>query len=224
MIAAASLHEIAERVGWAAAVASIGTGRTALIILDLARLTESDVVLVTAAAGGIGNLLIQAAVRHPGATVVGLGGGAEEVVRVRELGADVAVDYTEPGWPDRVRVALGGREASLVLDGVGGEVLERAAQLLGRGGRIVSFGWASGQPSALNEAELAERGIEQSWMVGPKAAPRGDLRALETRSLAATSNGDWVPLVNPPYKLAEAAAAHIALERRETVGKVALTP
>jgi len=224
VIAVGSVHEIADQVSWSAAVASIGTGRTALIVLDLARLTESDVVLVTAAAGGIGNLLVQAAGRERGATVVGLAGGPGKVARVRELGTDVAVDYNEPGWPERVRSALGERQISVVLDGVGGEVLAQAAQLLDRGGRIVSFGWASGQPGTLDEAELAERGIEQSWMVGPKAAPRGDLRALETRSLAATSNGDWVPLLNPPYKLAEAAVAHTALERRETVGKVVLIP
>jgi len=224
VIAVTSLHEIPERVSVSAAVASIGTGRTTLIALDLAKVSEPDVVLVTAAAGGIGNLLVQAAGRHLGATVIGVAGGAQKVARVRELGADVAVDYSEPGWLDRVREALGDRQVSVVLDGVGGDALDRAAELLGRGGRIVSFGWASGQPSTLDESELNARGISQSWVVGPKAAPMGDLRELETRSLAATTNGVWVPLLNPPYKLAEAAAAHTALENRGTVGKVVLIP
>lgn len=224
VIAAPSLHELPEHVSFAAAVASIGTGRTTLIALDLAQLTEADVVLVTAAAGGIGNLLVQAAGRHLGATVVGLAGGAAKVARVRELGADVAIDYTEPGWAGRVRAALGDRQLTVVFDGVGGHVLDGAAELLVRGGQIVSFGWSSGQPSALDQAALADRGIEQLWVVGPKAAPMGDLRELETRSLAATANGVWAPLVNPPYQLAEAAAAHTALENRGTIGKVILIP
>ncbi len=224
VIAVSSLHEIAEQVGPSAAVASIGTGRTALVALDLAKLTEDDVVLVTAAASGMGNLLVQVAGRHLGATVVGVAGGADKVARVRDLGADPAVDYTEPGWPELVREALGDREVSVVMDGVGSGALEDAAELLGRSGRIVSFGWASGQPGALDESDLNERGIEQSWVVGPSAAPMGVLRELETRSLAATTNGVWVPLLNPPYKLAEAAAAHTAMESRGTIGKVVLIP
>jgi len=223
VIAVTSLHEVADSVSASAAVASIGTGRTALVALDVAKVTDDDFVLVTAAASGMGNLLVQAA-RHLGATVIGLAGGAGKVARVRELGAAVAVDYCQPGWPDRVREALGHRQVSLVLDGVGGDVLDRAAELVWRGGRIVSFGWASGQPSTLNPAALSERGIEQSWVVGPKAAPMGDSRELETRSLAASTNGVWVPLLNPPYKLAEAVAAHTAVETRGTVGKVVLIP
>ncbi len=224
VIAATSLHEIPAQVSAATAVASIGTGRTTLVALDLARVTESDVVLVTAAAGGIGNLLVQAAGRHLGATVIGVAGGVDKVARVRDLGADVAVDYLEPGWPDRVRAALSDQQVTTVLDGVGGDALDRAAELLGRGGRIVSYGWASEQPSALDEDVLRERGIEQSWVVGPRAAPMGDIRELETRSLAATRNGVWLPLLNPPYKLAEAAAAHTAIETRGTIGKVVLVP
>ncbi|MGI8723066.1 MAG: zinc-binding dehydrogenase [Geodermatophilaceae bacterium] len=223
VIAAASLHEIPEHVSAAAAVASIGTGRTTLVALDLAAVTDADVVLVTAAAGGIGNLLVQLAGRR-GATVIGLAGGADKVARVRQLGADVALDYSEPDWPDRVRAARGGRAATLVMDGVGGAPLDLAAGLLRRGGRVVSFGWASGQPSTLGEDDLAERGIRQLWVVGPKAPPMDDMRELETRALGYTADGTWVPLLNPPYRLAEAAAAHTALENRATVGKVVLVP
>lgn len=224
VITATSLHEIPEQISACAAVASIGTGRTALVALDLAAVTDQDVVLVTAAASGMGNLLVQAAGRHLGATAVGLAGGAEKVARVRQLGADIAVDYRASGWPDRVREALCGRQVTVVLDGVGGDALDLAARLLGRGGRIVSFGSASEEPSTLDESTLQARGIGQSWVVGPKAAPMGDLRVLETRALAATTNGDWDPLLNPPYKLAQAAAAHRALESRGTVGKVVLIP
>ena len=81
--------------------------------------------------------------------MVGVAGGAEKVARVRALGADVAVDYTEPGWPDRVRAALDGREPTLALDGVGGDLGRAALELLGGGGRIILFGWSSGGPTRL---------------------------------------------------------------------------
>lgn len=224
VIAVTSLHEIPDSVSAAAAVASIGTGRTTLIALDMAKVTEDDVVLVTAAASGMGNLLVQAAGRL-GATVVGLAGGAAKVAKVRELGAAAAVDYAVPGWPDRVRAALGDRQISLILDGVGGSAFDHAAGLLSDGGRIVSFGWASGEASALDESALQDRGIDQLWVVGPKAPPTTQsTRELETRSLANTADGVWTPLLNPPYKLAQAWAAHAAMESRDTVGKVVLVP
>ena len=69
-----ALHALPEGLADDAAVAMIGTGRTALAVLEVAALTSADVVLVTAAAGGLGSLLVQAA-RHAGATVVGAAGG-----------------------------------------------------------------------------------------------------------------------------------------------------
>ena len=110
LAAAASLHDIPDHLGADAAVAMIGTGRTAMGILDIADLDAKDVVLVTAAAGGLGSLFVQAA-RQAGTDVVGLAGGPHKVDQVRRLGATVAVDYREPAWPGRVRDALGGRAA-----------------------------------------------------------------------------------------------------------------
>lgn len=93
-----ALHAIPDNLTDGEAVAMIGTGRTTIGILDVAQLTAADVVLVTAAAGGIGSLLVRAAC-NVGATVVGLAGGPVKVDRVRQLGATAAVDYTAPDWP-----------------------------------------------------------------------------------------------------------------------------
>ena len=76
VVSAESLHEISEGLAADAAVAGIGTGRTAMAILEVAELSPDDVVLVTAAAGGLGNLFVQAAL-GVGATVVGVAGGDE---------------------------------------------------------------------------------------------------------------------------------------------------
>jgi NADPH:quinone reductase len=223
-VSAAELLPVPDGLSDEAAVAMLGTGRTTVAILDAARLTADDVVLVTAAAGGIGSLLVQAG-RNAGATVVGLAGGPAKVDRVRELGADLAVDYTEPGWDQRVRDGLGGREPTVALDGVGGEAGRTTLELLGVGGRILFFGNASGELTRLSTGDLFSRGLTASAAIGARLARvPGGLRQLAVRALAEAAAGRLVPLVDKPYPLAEAAAAHAALERRATMGKVVLVP
>jgi NADPH2:quinone reductase len=219
-----ALHEIPDGLADDAAVAMIGTGRTAMAILEVAPLTSDDVVLVTAAAGGLGSLLVQAA-RNTGATVVGAAGGEAKVARVRQLGADVAVDYTVADWPATVRAALDGRDVTVALDGVGGDLGRGALELIGVGGRLILFGFSSGQPTQLSAGDLYSRGLTASAAIGPRILQRpGGLRDLEEQALAAAASGRLVPLVGQRFPLAEAAAAHAAIETRATVGKTVLVP
>jgi NADPH2:quinone reductase len=219
----AALHPLPDGLAADVAVAMIGTGRTAMWLLDLAALTADDVVLLTAAAGGLGTLFIQAA-RHAGATVVGAAGGPAKVARVRELGADVAVDYSGPDWAQRVRAELGEREITIALDGVGGENGRAAMQLLGLGGRLVMFGTASGAPTEITTRDLLARGLTVTWAIGPRLLRRpGGMRDLEARALAEAAAGRLVPGVEH-FKLSQAAAAHAALESRGTMGKTVLVP
>ena len=218
-----ALHPLPDGLADDAAVAMIGTGRTALAILEVAALTAQDVVLVTAAAGGLGSLLVQAA-RNAGATVVGVAGGAAKVQRVAQLGATVAVDYSAPDWSDAVRAALDGRPVTVALDGVGGALGRGALELLGAGGRLILFGFSSGQPTELSSGDLFARGITASAAIGARIAQRpGGLRDLEEQALEAAADGRLVPLVQR-FALAQAAAAHEAIERRATVGKTVLVP
>lgn len=216
-----SLHAIPDDLDAATAVAMIGSGRTAIGILDAAQLTEQDVVLVTAAAGGLGSLFVQAA-RNIGATVVGLAGGAEKVEQVRALGAHVAVDYTASDWDEQVRAALGGREVTVALDGVGGEPGRKSLELLGIGGRLVMFGWSAGAATEVTTNDLLAKGLTATWAIGPRMLRRpGGLRELENRALAEAGAGRLVPLTTA-FPLKRAADAHVALENRATVGKVVL--
>jgi len=219
-----ALHAIPDGLADDAAVAMIGTGRTAMAILEVAAVAADDVVLVTAAAGGLGSLLVQAA-HHAGATVVGAAGGEAKAARVRELGADVAVDYTAAGWPATVRGALDGREITVALDGVGGDLGRSALELVGVGGRLILFGFSSGQPTQLSAGDLFSRGLTASAAIGPRILRRpGGLRELEERALAEAAAGRLVPVVGQRFALAEAAAAHAAIEARATVGKTVLVP
>ncbi|MBT2382290.1 zinc-binding dehydrogenase [Streptomyces sp. ISL-11] len=227
---AAKLHPVPDGMSADHAVAMVGTGRMALGVLSFADLSADSVAVIPAAAGGLGALLVQYA-KNAGATVVGLAGGAAKTERVRGLGADIALDYTDPAWPEKARAALGGRAATVVFDGVGGEAARAAVGLLGPGGSHLIFGWSSagsdGKPLVLDPDELAARSITSRSVLGPPmiarlGGPEGMQRA-QAESLAQAAAGHVTPLVTR-FRLAEAAAAHRALETRGTVGKVVLIP
>jgi NADPH2:quinone reductase len=218
-----AVHALPDGVGEDEAVAMIGTGRTTLGILEVAHVTPADVALITSAAGGIGSLLVQA-VREVGAVGVGLAGGEAKLARVRELGATAAIDYTAPDWPDAVREALGDASVTLAFDGVGGDVGRGALELLAPGGRLILFGFSSGEPTRLSAADLFARGLTASAAIGPRILNRpGGMRDLEEQALAALAAGRLSPLVQR-FPLADAASAHAALENRGTVGKAVLVP
>lgn len=219
-----SVHVLPEGLDADHAVAMIGTGRTAMAVLEVAAPTADDVAVVTAAAGGIGTLLVQA-LCTAGATVVGAAGGERKVSLARELGASITADYSQPGWSDGVRAALGGRPVTLALDGVGGDIGRAALELLGVAGRLVMFGWSSGMPTHLSAADLYGRGITVSAAIGARIVqrPRG-LRSLESSALEAAAEGRLTPVVGQRFALADAAAAHEAIESRATTGKTVLRP
>jgi NADPH2:quinone reductase len=198
------LHALPDALPDEIAVAMIGTGRTAMAILDAARIEPGDVVLVTAVAGGLGALLSQAA-RRAGARVI----GAASTDKLDRVTADVVVDYTLPGWSD------GLEEVTVVLDGVGGAAGRAAFERLIRGGRHIVYGWSAGEMTPITTGDIVARSLTvSSALVRP-----GDLRALEERALAS----GLTPLITS-FPLAEAASAHAALEARQTVGKVVLRP
>ncbi|OIJ63527.1 zinc-binding dehydrogenase [Streptomyces mangrovisoli] len=217
------VHDIPGNLDAAEAVAMIGTGRTALGIAQFADLGPDAVAVVPAAAGGIGTLLVQHA-RGGGATVIGLAGGPAKTARVQANGADLALDYLDPTWPDKARAHLGGRAATVVLDGVGGTVAREAVALLGPGGRHLVFGW-SGAGIADGSPYLVD-GVSEV-VAGPALLARtggpNPLRTLELRALAEAAAGRLTPALTR-YPLAAAAEAHRALENRRTTGKVVLEP
>lgn len=110
-----SLIEVPEGVGMDDAVALLSDGRTAGALVRAAQLQPGERVLVEAAGGGVGTLLTQLCVLH-GARVVATARGAEKLRLARDLGAELAVDYTEPGWADRVRAGVG--DIDVVFDDV----------------------------------------------------------------------------------------------------------
>jgi NADPH:quinone reductase len=197
------------------AVALLADGRTATMMTRAAAIKPGERVLVEAAAGGVGSLVVQLA-KAAGARVVAAAGGARKAAVATELGADVVVDYSDDGWPKRVRDAVDA--VDVVFDGVGGEIARTAFDLLDHGGRMVSFGLASGSWADIDADEAAVRGVT---LIRPSATP-AELRAYTESALVAAAEGRLRPVVGQRFPLGEAAAAHAAIQSRATVGKTLL--
>ncbi|MEV0153488.1 zinc-binding dehydrogenase [Micromonospora sp. NPDC050686] len=210
-----ALFEVPDGLALDQAVALLADGRTATMLVDAAAPRPGEWVLVEAAAGGVGSLLVQLAARA-GARVVAAAGGARKVALLPGLGADVAVDYTTPDWTDRVRDAVGA--VDVVFDGVGGEPARSAYELLAPGGRMISYGLASGDWAAIDPADAQRRDVT---LVRPAPTPE-QLRSYTRQALADGAAGRLRPLIGQRWPLERAADAHAAMESRATVGKTLL--
>jgi NADPH:quinone reductase len=217
LAAAGQLVEVPGGLALRDAVALLADGRTALALTGRARLGKGDTVLVEAAAGGVGTLLVQLA-RNAGARVVALTSAERKLQLARDLGADIAISYGDHDWPRRVRDAVGG--VDVVFDGVGGDTAAAAFGLLGPGGRFCAFGMASGSFAPVTP-ELA-RQHQVSIVQGTGLSPE-ELTALVRTALAQAAAGRIRPVVGQELALARAADAHAAIEARATVGKTLLT-
>jgi NADPH:quinone reductase len=213
---AAGVIEVPHTLGLDVALALLADGRTAVSLVRAAAPRAGERVLVEAAAGGVGSLLVQLSGAQ-GADVVAAAGGQRKLELACELGARVAVDYREPGWAERVREARGG--VDVVFDGVGGEVAQAAFELLAPGGRMVSFGLASGQWAQLSDEDAAARGVR---LVRPGRPTPAEQRELTESALAEAAAGNLRPVIGQRFPLERAADAHAAIESRATVGKTLL--
>jgi NADPH2:quinone reductase len=210
-----AVFRVPNEVAMDTAVALLADGRTATMMTRAAAIRPGERVLVEAAAGGVGSLIVQLA-KAAGAQVVAAVGGARKAGIATELGADVAVDYTDEGWAKRVQDTVGA--VDVVFDGVGGAIGRTAFELLDRGGRMVSFGLASGSWADVSEELATERGVT---LVRPSATP-AELREYTESALAEAAEGRLRPVIGQRFPLGEAAAAHAAIQSRATVGKTLL--
>ena len=209
---AAGLIAVPEGLALDSAVALLADGRTATLLIRAARIRGGERVLIEAAAGGVGSLLVQLA-RAAGAEVVALAGGPRKVELARELGASLSLDYREPGW----EAATG--SVDVVFDGVGGATARSAFGQLRSGGRMLSYGLASGEWADVSEEEAAERGV--TLIRGTQTTP-DDMRACTESALAEAAAGRLRPVIGQRFPLEGAADAHAAIEARATVGKTLL--
>ncbi|MFJ9952690.1 zinc-binding alcohol dehydrogenase family protein [Kitasatospora sp. NPDC091207] len=223
VLPAGAAQPIPDGLGEHEALALFGQGVVAVGVAEVAAIQPKDVVLVQAAAGGVGSLLVQLA-KNAGAEVIALARGEKKLALARELGADHVVDYTEEGWEQRVRdVAPAG--VQVAFDGVGGEVSKASFDLLAMGfGRLVVYGTAGGTAPQFDPEMLYVRGVSVSGF-GPRVFLQPEYGArLRQTAFDLAAAGTLKPVVGQVFPLAEAAAAHRAFEERTTLGKAVLVP
>jgi NADPH2:quinone reductase len=225
-IDAAAAVSLPGEVSFADATALMIQGLTAL---HLVRRTQprGKTVLVNAAAGGVGSLLLQLA-RRAGATRVLAAASTEDKLDLaRSLGADFGVDYTKPGWAEHVRKATDGAGADIVYESVGGEVTSACLDALAPLGELTIFGALNIQAFALGVPELKGMIFKNQSLRGfallPLLTPQG-LKADLAELFDLATRGELKVTQGGSFPLERAAAAHDALENRRTTGKLVLTP
>ncbi len=219
----AAVVPLPDEVSFEDATALMVQGMTALHLVRQSP-PQNRAVLVNAAAGGVGSLLVQLA-RHRGARLVIAAAGSDEKRQLAlSLGATIAVDYSSRDWVERVREATGGRGADIIYDFIGGRFTKACLDALTPGGELI-FG-ALGRFSldqAAMEGMFARNQSLKGFALLPLLTPdtlKADLRWL----FAEAANGRLKVIQGGRYLLDRAADAHRAVERRETVGKVVLIP
>ena len=222
---AGNVYPVPDGLPLEKAVPVFQAGAVSAGILSEMRVRAGETVLVTAAAGRIGSLLVQLA-RAAGARVIGAVGGPGKLAAAAGSGADVTVDYGGPDWVAEVKAATDGRGADVVLDAIGGTVGEQALEATADGGgRFGVYGFASGAWVPLDTGRLVRRGLS---VIAPLAIafarPAAEQRADAERALDAAAAGDLVPRIHAAYPLEQAPEAHADLEERRSIGAVLLRP
>lgn len=215
-VPAAGLFNVPESLGLHDAVALLADGRTAMLLTGPAGIGPGDVVLIPAAAGGVGSMLVQVA-RNSGARVVAAARGPAKLDLAKQLGAEVTIDYSAPGWPEEVLEKAG--RVDFAFDGVGGEIGRAAFQLVKPGGYFFAFGMASGEFAGITDEQALARDIEMP--TGKPASPEELLKHTEA-ALAEAAGGKLEPVIGAVFPLEQAADAHAAIEAREVIGKTLL--
>lgn len=208
------------------AVALMVQGLTALYLLDRAPATGKQ-VLVSAAAGGVGSLLVQLAKRAGARQVIAAASTEDKRDFARTLGADSAVDYTASGWSQAVRDLTGGAGADVIYESVGGAVTGESLKALAPLGQIVIFGSLNILDFNLGVSELLGLIFQNQSITGfatvPLLTPEG-LREGLARLFALAASNDLKVTIGGAFPLEQAGDAHRALESRQSRGKIVLIP
>lgn len=186
---------------------------------------QGDVVLIHAAAGGVGLILCQWA-KFLGATVIATAGGPEKCALARDHGADLAIDYTARMFKDDVREFTNGQGVHVVYDGVGAATFMDSLDCLRPLGMMVSFGNASGPVPDFAPRILASKG--SLFLTRPSlwhyTMMDADYQTSAKALFDVVERGAVRLRSSHIYPLAEAAQAHRDLEERKTTGSVIFIP
>lgn len=208
------------------AAAAMLKGCTAEYLIErCARVEPGQSVLVHAAAGGVGSILVQW-LKAIGTRVVAHAGSAEKAAIAKELGADHALSCPMAALAGEVRTLTGGSGVPVILDGVGAASWTASLGAVARRGLIVSYGNASGPVPPFSALDLTRAG--SIFVTRPTLADYAptaeEMRASAARLFAMIAGGAVRTAIGARYPLADAAEAHRAMESRATTGSTVLIP
>jgi NADPH2:quinone reductase len=207
------------------AAAGLLKGMTAEFLLHRCHaVKEGDIVLVHAAAGGVGLLLCQWA-SHLGATVIGTVGSRDKAKLALAHGCAHPILYREEDFVARAMALTNGRGVDVVYDAIGRDSVARSYEALAQRGHIVSYGQAAGPLEPLDIASLASKSAKVSRPnYGHYAGTPEQVRASSARLFSVIERGILKVEIGQRFALRDAAEAHRRLEARETVGATVLVP
>lgn len=222
---AALVYPLAEGVDprRAAGVVALMTAYNVLLVKGA--LQPGETVLVQAAAGGVGSLVLQLAKLHGAGRVIGVVGSTAKVEMAKRLGADeVLVVRDEDLRPHLAAAAPEGIDVA--LDSAGGDAFVAAFEALRPFGRVVNFGDASGTPGHVSVSRMHKQNMTVvGYSSGHYRKNRPDgVRLAAERALAHVAAGELTVEVTRTFPLAEAAEAHRLIESRASTGKLLLVP
>jgi NADPH:quinone reductase len=225
-IEARVLFKLPRAISYDTGAAMMLKGLTAQYLLrQTYRVKEGDTILVHAAAGGVGLILCQWG-KALGATVIGCVGSAEKAALARKAGAKHTILYRDEDFAKRVDEITKGAKCHVVYDGVGKATFPASLDCLRPFGMFASFGSASGAIEAFNIGLLAQKGslFATRPTLFTHMADRARAEKMARDLFGVVGRGEVKIQIGGRWPLAQAAEAHIALERRETTGSLILTP
>jgi NADPH2:quinone reductase len=217
--------KVPDAVSLEVAAAVLLKGMTAeFLVRRCFHVKQGDVVLIHAAAGGVGQILVQWC-KTLGATIIATVGSEPKAAIARELGADHVILYGQEDVAARVAELTGGKGVAVVYDGVGKDTFDASLKSLARRGVLATFGNASGPVAPFTPLELSGKSL---FVTRPRLfdyiATTQELDESAEALLAVLASGAVKIDIGQTFPLAEARAAHEALEGRRTTGATLLIP
>ncbi len=216
---ASQIVPIPDEMSFGESTVLLVQGLTALGLLE--NLKPDDTILIHAAAGGVGSLLVQLAKIKGAKKIIGTASSESKLERIVNLGADVGINYTESDWTEQIKSAADGRGADLIIEMVGGEIGRRNFECLAAKGTIIVYGAASGEDFQISALSLLSRmQTIKGYNLNLETAEN---MAEFTKKLMQYFQDEKLEISLQKFPLENAAEAHKAIESRKTTGKVVLT-
>jgi len=225
-VPAAKLVKVPAGIGDEDAAAVFFKAMTAqFLVKKTHKVQPGDIVVVHAAAGGVGQILSGWA-KALGATVIGTAGSAQKCEAARAAGCDAAIDYSQPDWVAQVIAATGGRKARVVYDSVAQHTFMGSLDCTAPFGLVVLYGAASGPVAAFEPELLNKKGclFLTRPSVFPHNADPATFRANAADVFEAMASGAVRASIGARFSLEQVAQAHRLAESRSNAGAIVMLP